>query len=89
MRRSASFVRVASLAVVLSLLGTASAWAKSGSGLDEQPVIRRQLLFRGKRHELTADLGATLADAFARNWLLENKAGQPGFFATRRRERTH
>jgi len=55
---------------VLSLLGTASAWAKSGSGLDEQPVIRRQLLFRGKRHELTADLGATLADAFARNWLL-------------------
>lgn len=26
---------------------------------------------------------------FARNWLLENKAGQPGFLATRRRERTH
>jgi len=26
---------------------------------------------------------------FARNWLLENKAGQPAFFATRRRERTH
>ena len=26
---------------------------------------------------------------FARNWLLENKAGQPCFHATRRRERTH
>ena len=26
---------------------------------------------------------------FARDWLLENKAGQPSFFATRRRERTH
>lgn len=26
---------------------------------------------------------------FARNWLLENKAGQPGFLATRRRERNH
>ena len=27
-------------------------------------------MFRGKRHELTAELGATLADSFARNWLL-------------------
>ena len=26
---------------------------------------------------------------FARNWLLENKAGQPSFHAIRRRERTH
>ena len=26
---------------------------------------------------------------FARNWLLENKAGQPSFHATRSRERTH
>lgn len=26
---------------------------------------------------------------FARNWILENKAGAPGFKATRRRERTH
>ena len=26
---------------------------------------------------------------FARDWLLENKAGQASFFATRRRERTH
>ena len=26
---------------------------------------------------------------FARDWLLENRAGQPSFHATRRRERTH
>ena len=26
---------------------------------------------------------------FAREWILENKAGAPGFKATRRRERNH
>jgi ketol-acid reductoisomerase len=26
---------------------------------------------------------------FAREWILENKAGQPGFKATKRRERNH
>ncbi len=26
---------------------------------------------------------------FAREWILENKAGRPGFLATKRRERQH
>jgi ketol-acid reductoisomerase len=43
--------------------------------------------------ETKAEMKRVLEDIqsgrFARDWLLENKAGQPSFYATRRRERTH
>jgi ketol-acid reductoisomerase len=41
------------------------------------------------RAEMKKILSEIQSGVFARNWLLENKAGQPSFFATRRRERTH
>lgn len=60
-RRAAGWLALLCLALPVEVL------AASSSGLDEQPVIRRQLLLRGSRHELTADLGGTLADSFRRN----------------------
>ena len=41
------------------------------------------------RAEMKRILEEIQSGEFARNWLLENKAGQPSFFATRRRERSH
>ncbi|MCH2201279.1 MAG: ketol-acid reductoisomerase [Fuerstiella sp.] len=41
------------------------------------------------RTEMKKILAEIQSGTFARNWLLENKAGQPEFFATRRRERMH
>jgi ketol-acid reductoisomerase len=34
-------------------------------------------------------LGEIQSGQFARDWLLENRAGQASFLATRRRERSH
>ncbi len=41
------------------------------------------------RAEMKKILHEIQSGVFARNWLLENRAGRPQFFATRRRERTH
>ena len=49
----------------------------------------RRIVTDETRAEMKRILAEIQSGTFARNWLLENKAGQPGFFATRRRERTH
>ena len=41
------------------------------------------------RAEMKKILAEIQSGQFAREWILENKAGQPGFLATRRRERQH
>ena len=41
------------------------------------------------RKEMKKILKEIQSGQFAREWILENKAGAPGFKATRRRERTH
>jgi len=41
------------------------------------------------RVEMKKILGEIQSGQFAREWILENKAGQPGFLATKRRERQH
>ena len=41
------------------------------------------------RQEMRKILKEIQSGQFAREWILENKAGAPGFKATRRRERTH
>ncbi|MBC7855362.1 MAG: ketol-acid reductoisomerase, partial [Pirellulaceae bacterium] len=41
------------------------------------------------RQEMKKILKEIQSGQFAREWILENKAGAPGFKATRRRERTH
>ena len=41
------------------------------------------------RAEMKKILGEIQSGQFAREWILENKAGQPGFLATKRREREH
>src|SRR2546421_484791 len=41
------------------------------------------------RKEMKKILKEIQTGEFAREWILENKAGAPGFKATRRRERTH
>ena len=41
------------------------------------------------RAEMKKILHEIQSGVFARNWLLENRAGRPQFFATRRRERMH
>ncbi|MBM4319050.1 MAG: outer membrane beta-barrel domain-containing protein [Deltaproteobacteria bacterium] len=63
-------IKLTGLLVLLSLSLTPEALAASGSGLDEQPVIRRQLMLRGSRHELSVALGGTIADSFSRNYML-------------------
>jgi len=49
----------------------------------------RRVVTEETRAEMKRILSEIQSGAFARRWLLENKAGQPEFFATRRRERTH
>jgi len=41
------------------------------------------------RVEMKKILGEIQSGQFAREWILENKAGRPGFLATKRRERQH
>jgi ketol-acid reductoisomerase len=41
------------------------------------------------RAEMKKILGEIQSGQFAREWILENKAGKPGFLATKRRERQH
>jgi len=41
------------------------------------------------RAEMRKILGEIQSGQFAREWILENKAGRPGFLATKRRERLH
>ncbi|MFM8475504.1 MAG: ketol-acid reductoisomerase, partial [Planctomycetaceae bacterium] len=41
------------------------------------------------RAEMRKILGEIQSGQFARDWLLENRAGQASFLATRRRERSH
>jgi ketol-acid reductoisomerase len=41
------------------------------------------------RAEMKKILAEIQSGQFAREWILENKAGQPGFKATKRRERNH
>jgi len=41
------------------------------------------------RVEMKKILGEIQSGQFAREWILENKAGRPGFLATKRREKTH
>ncbi len=41
------------------------------------------------RLEMKKILGEIQSGQFAREWILENKAGSPGFLATKRRERKH
>src|SRR5436309_6499682 len=41
------------------------------------------------RLEMKKILGEIQSGQFAREWILENKAGRPGFLATKRRERQH
>ena len=41
------------------------------------------------RAEMKKILAEIQSGQFAREWILENKAGQPGFHATKRREREH
>ncbi|WP_435015446.1 ketol-acid reductoisomerase [Tundrisphaera sp. TA3] len=41
------------------------------------------------RAEMKKILGEIQSGQFAREWILENKAGRPGFLATKRREREH
>ena len=41
------------------------------------------------RVEMKKILAEIQSGQFAREWILENKAGQPGFKATKRREREH
>jgi ketol-acid reductoisomerase len=41
------------------------------------------------RTEMRKILKEIQTGQFAREWILENRAGQPGFKATRRRERIH
>ncbi len=41
------------------------------------------------RAEMRKILGEIQSGQFAREWILENKAGRPGFLATKRRERQH
>ena len=41
------------------------------------------------RVEMKKILSEIQSGQFAREWILENKAGQPGFKATKRREREH
>ncbi len=41
------------------------------------------------RAEMKKILGEIQSGQFAREWILENKAGRPGFLATKRRERQH
>ncbi len=62
--------RVWTIAFLISVAAGLGARTADASSLDEQPVIRRQLLLRGGRHELTVQLGATMADSLAHNWML-------------------
>ncbi len=41
------------------------------------------------RAEMRKILGEIQSGQFAREWILENKAGKPGFLATKRREKAH
>ena len=41
------------------------------------------------RVEMKKILAEIQSGQFAREWILENKAGKPGFLATKRREREH
>jgi len=56
--------------LLLGVLGSGELAFAAGTGLDDQPVVRRELLLRGSRFELAANLGGTLADAFSRNYML-------------------
>ncbi|MCH2213452.1 MAG: ketol-acid reductoisomerase [Fuerstiella sp.] len=49
----------------------------------------KRIVTEETRAEMKKILAEIQSGTFARNWLLENKAGQPEFFATRRRERMH
>ena len=44
------------------------AWAEDIGGVPDAPLVRKQLLLRGGRHEATAGLGVSLGDAFVRGW---------------------
>jgi outer membrane beta-barrel protein len=65
MRRTALLVGAFSLALA-GAPGIAS--AEDVSSLSEAPLIRKQLLLRGGRHEATASLGFSLGDAFVRGY---------------------